>query len=153
MWWNCLKSHVSSFLLILAIDSRSDHGRWFPNEKSIKERLGSFAQTHKGRALKLSWDSRAGFVKNSQKCFSCREGSLGKGDGLILVPRISKRQRRDARAIAAKRAVVAQRRHSFCYAGATQSLPGQRWATGDPQGLRRVPQRQRRVCVTHSGVT
>ena len=48
--------------------------------------------THGGRALKLSWKYRVWFAKNSQKCFSYREGNLDKGDGLIPMPRISKRQ-------------------------------------------------------------
>ena len=55
--------------------------------------MGSFVKIDRGRALKLSWNSRAWFAKNFHKCFSYREGSLGKADGMILVPRISKRQR------------------------------------------------------------
>ena len=94
MWWNCLKSHGSSFLLILAIDLRFNLGRWFVNEKSIKERLGVICKTHRGIALKLSWDSRARLLR-SLKCFSCREVNLDQGDDLIPGSRIHKKQRRD----------------------------------------------------------
>ena len=59
----------------------------------MKERLGSFVKTHRSRALKLSRDSRAGFAKNTQKCFSCKEGTLDQGDDLIPGSRIHKRQR------------------------------------------------------------
>ena len=79
MWWNCLKSHRSSFLLLLVINSRSDHGRWFPNEKSIKERHGVIWRKHRGGALKLSWNSSVWFAKNFHKCFSCRGVVLAKG--------------------------------------------------------------------------
>ena len=59
-------------------------------------------EKHKGRALKLSWNSRAWFAKNFQKCFSRSEGDLGKEDGLILVPRINKRQRAASKGSAEK---------------------------------------------------
>ena len=57
--------------------------------------MGSFVKKHRGKALKLSRDSRAGFAKNTHKCFSCREGNLEQGDDLIPRSKIHKRQRRD----------------------------------------------------------
>ena len=39
--------------------------------------------THTGRELKLSWNSRAWFAKNFRSVSTVARGSIGKGDGLV----------------------------------------------------------------------
>ena len=153
MWWNCLKSHISNFLLILAIDSRYDHGCWFPNEKSIKERLGVICKDtqRKSTEAKLRFEGR--FAKNSQKCFSCREGNLGQGDDLILGSRINKRQRSAQRGSAEKQE-SSSRKGNNCATQVLRSPSRTAWfVAGNPRRLRRDPKGQCRDSVTQSGVT
>ena len=40
--------------------------------------------THIGRALKLSWNSRAWFAKNFRSVSAAERGSIGEGDGVVL---------------------------------------------------------------------
>ena len=40
--------------------------------------------THSGKALKLSWNSRVWFAKNFRSVLTAARGSIGERDGLIL---------------------------------------------------------------------
>ena len=55
----------------------------FQREKYKKRAWGQLENKHIGRALKLSWNSRAWFAKNFRSVSATARGSIGEGDGLI----------------------------------------------------------------------
>ena len=62
------------------IISRSLMFQW---ENYNKRVWGQLENTHSGRALKLSWNSRAWFAKNLKSVSAAERGSIGEGDGVV----------------------------------------------------------------------
>ena len=80
----------------------------------------------------------AGFAKNTQKCFSCRDGNLDEGDDFIPGSRIHNRKRRDQLKDSAEEGSSSKDNVTFRkpFRGYAETLQG-----------------QRSDYVTHSGVT
>ena len=55
----------------------------FQREKYKKRAWGQLENTHSGRAVKLSWNSRAWFAKNFKSVSTTSRGSIGERDGLV----------------------------------------------------------------------
>ena len=55
----------------------------FPTRKYKGKAWDQLGKTNSGRALRLSWNSKAWFAKNFRSVSAAARGSIGKGDGLV----------------------------------------------------------------------